>query len=94
MFSWFFPPGTPTKSVPVFSPTLRRRPMPDKKNLTRTFAAELRTLPVELVPPDPSGTPAPHKPKTGADRQIQPGLPVPEESRGVLDRLINRIKHI
>jgi hypothetical protein len=66
--------------------------MPDKKNLTRTFAAELRTLPVELVPPDPSGLPAAQKPKTGADRQIRP--PAPEESRSILDRLINRIKHI
>ena len=68
--------------------------MPDKKNLTRTFAAELRTLPVELVPPDPSGMPAAHKPKTGADRQLQPGQFAPEETRGVLDRLINRIKRI
>jgi hypothetical protein len=66
--------------------------MPDKKNLTRTFATELRTLPVELVPPDPAGLPNGRKPKTGEDRQIHP--PAPEESRGVLDRLIDRIKRI
>jgi hypothetical protein len=66
--------------------------MPDKKNLTRTFAAELRTLPIELVPPDPSGSQSMRKPKTADDRQIQP--PALEESRGVLDRLIDRIKRI
>jgi hypothetical protein len=66
--------------------------MPDKKNLTRTFAAELRTLPIELVPPDPAGAQPARKPKTAEDRQSQ--LPPVDSSRGVLDRLIDRIKRI
>ena len=66
--------------------------MADKKNLSRSFAAELRTLPVELVPPDPNGAPTAHKPKTGETRQ--PPLPAPEGGRGLVDRLIDRIKKI
>ena len=66
--------------------------MPDKKTLTRTFAAELRTLPVELVPPDPAGVQSARKPKPGDDRL--PPLPLPAGERSLVDRLIDRIKRI
>jgi hypothetical protein len=62
--------------------------MPDKKTLTRTFETELRTLPVELVPPDPAGLKRPNPVP-----QANPAGSVSAE-RGVVDRLINRIKRI
>ncbi len=66
--------------------------MPDKKNLTRSFAAELRTLPVELVPPDPAGMQPARKIRPG-ETQAEP-LPNPPTPRGLVDRLIDRIKKL
>jgi hypothetical protein len=66
--------------------------MPDKKNLTRTFASELRSLPVELVPPDPAGLQFARKPGQDEDQSRQ--KTVPEGNRGLVDRLIDRIKRI
>jgi hypothetical protein len=66
--------------------------MPEKKNLTRSFAAELRTLPVELVPPDPSGLQAQRKLHTGDSLAEQ--LPQVQAPRGLVNRLIDRIKKL
>jgi hypothetical protein len=66
--------------------------MADKKSLTRTFEAELRKLPVELVPPDPAGL---HHPSHLRQASAQANPPtVLDAERGVLDRLIDRIKQI
>ena len=62
--------------------------MADKKSLTRTFETELRKLPVELVPPDPSGSKRPSAPAKITTLTTANG------ERGVLDRLIDRIKQI
>ena len=68
--------------------------MADKKSLSRTFEAELRTLPVELVPPDPAGL----RPSSSAYSRQSPSQTNPTVScdaeRGVVDRLIDRIKRI
>ena len=66
--------------------------MSEKKNSNRTFAAELRTLPVELVPPDPAGLQPTRKLRSG---EIRPVLtPADDENRGLVDRLIDRIKRL
>jgi hypothetical protein len=65
--------------------------MPDKKNINRSFAAELRTLPVELVPPDPSGLQPVRKTRLGETLPEQPPAQAP---RGLVDRLIDRIKRL
>jgi hypothetical protein len=66
--------------------------MTDKKNLTRAFEAELRSLPVELVPPDPAGL------DRQAKQRPQPGQQsvqiVLDSERGLVDKLIARIKRI
>jgi hypothetical protein len=64
--------------------------MADKKSRKRTFEMDLRMLPVELVPPDPAKTERPL-------RQRQPSAqvnPAADAERGVVDRLIDRIKRI
>jgi hypothetical protein len=66
--------------------------MPDKKQINRTFASELRTLPVELVPPDPAGLQPARKSRPGEDRSLP--QPVTDGSRSLVDRLIDRIKKI
>ena len=67
--------------------------MADKKSLSRTFEAELRTLPVELVPPDPAGMrpngPASQHPSSTSNQTLQLDV-----EHGVVDRLIDRIKRI
>jgi|GEM_PF-5009888 len=66
--------------------------MPEKKQTNRSFEAELRSLPIELVPPDPQGLERPAK-----VRQLpvhQPGQPGLENERSLLDKLIDRIKRI
>jgi hypothetical protein len=66
--------------------------MTDKKSSNRVFEAELRSLPVELVPPDPAGLERARKSRAAADNRLQPNGP--EAERGVLDKLIDRIKHL
>ena len=65
--------------------------MSDKKQTNRTFASELRTLPVELVPPDPAGLQPARKPRPGDRPEVSAG---PSDGRGLVDRLIERIKKI
>lgn len=67
--------------------------MPDKKALTRSFESELRSLPVELVPPDPAGLERSRKPRL----PLAPApahLPAVDAERGILNKLIDRIKHL
>lgn len=66
--------------------------MTDKKNLIRSFETELRSLPIELVPPDPAGLA-----KQGKKRPVSgrlPGQVVLDSERSLVDKLIDRIKHI
>lgn len=65
--------------------------MIEKKNLTRVFEAELRSLPVELVPPDPSGLERTSKrPLPGK----QPGQVALDSEPSLVAKLIDRIKRI
>lgn len=66
--------------------------MTDKKNLTRAFEAELRSLPVELVPPDPTGLDRQAKQRPQPGQQSAQMTLDPE--RGLVDKLIARIKRI
>jgi len=68
--------------------------MPDLKSLKRTYQAELQSLPIQLVPPDPlqperarKGSDGPHAPQFG-----QPIVQEPEKE--TVTRLIRRIKKI
>ena len=66
--------------------------MAEKKTPKRSFESELRSLPVELVPPDPSGLERPTKKRTPADQQ--PGEVAPEPAASLVAKLIERIKRI
>jgi hypothetical protein len=66
--------------------------MADKKTLKRTFETELRSLPIELVPPDPGPSTHARKFSPAAELEIHPfGV---ESERGVVDKLIDRIKRL
>jgi hypothetical protein len=66
--------------------------MPEKKNLTRTFEAELRSLPIELVPPDPAGLERPAKQRTTPGKL--PGQVALDSEPSLVAKLIDRIKRI
>ena len=66
--------------------------MADKKSLTRTFEAELRKLPVDLVPPDPAGLDRSSRLRQPFAQANPPA--VLDAERGIVDRLIDRIKQI
>ena len=66
--------------------------MAEKKTLKRTFESELHSLPIELVPPDPSGSNQLHKIQAAGQLQIHP-LDA-EAERGVVGKLIDRIKKL
>ena len=68
--------------------------MPDKKKDSRSFEAELRTLPIELVPPDPAPTGVKFNPKPFKPLVQIPAAPPLEGQRGLVDRLIDRIKRL
>jgi hypothetical protein len=65
--------------------------MVEKKNNKRTFESELRSLPIDLVPPDPQVKGQARKSPSGVF-EIQPFAV--ETGRGVVDKLIDRIKRI
>ena len=65
--------------------------MPAQKTLKRTFAAELQSLPVKLVPPDPQTGVRPASGPHGATRSLPEQPPVESD---VLARLISKIKRI
>ena len=66
--------------------------MAPKKTPKRTFESELRSLPVELIPPDPSGVKLAEKPQTALPGQI---IPLDAETeRGLVGKLIARIKKL
>ncbi len=66
--------------------------MPEKKSLQRTFESELRSLPIELVPPDPSGASPLRKNQSAAQGENRTLEFEPE--RGVVGKLIDRIKKL
>lgn len=60
-----------------------------KKDQFRIFKAELDTLPIQLVPPDPVGS------RSSSRRPMQQGGAKPSEpERQVVNRVIDRIKKI
>ncbi len=68
--------------------------MATTKNLKRTFAAELQSLPIQLVPPDPQSQFTPSRQKQPA-RPASGSLPEqPEVETELLTRLILKIKRI
>jgi hypothetical protein len=66
--------------------------MAEKKTLKRTFESELRSLPIELVPPDPNGLNQTHKHQSASQFEIHP-LDI-ETERGLVGKLIDRIKKL
>jgi hypothetical protein len=62
-----------------------------KKDQLRIFKAELDTLPIQLVPPDPVGSG-----QNSARRPVSKGMmSIPSEpERTVVNRVIDRIKKI
>lgn len=65
--------------------------MPAQKTLKRTFAAELQSLPVKLVPPDPQMGVRPAPAPRGATGSLPEQPPVESD---VLARIISKIKRI
>lgn len=59
-----------------------------KKEQFRIFKAELDSLPIQLVPPDPVGHNQNRRPLQ------QGGMKPPEPERQVVNRVIDRIKKI
>jgi hypothetical protein len=66
--------------------------MATTKNIKRTFASELQSLPVQLVPPDPMFPASRQKQAARAGAALQPEQT--ELEPDVLNRLILKIKHI
>ena len=68
--------------------------MPDLKSLKRTYQAELQSLPIQLVPPDPL---QPERARKSSDQPFTPQFGQPaarEPEKETVNRLIRRIKKI
>jgi hypothetical protein len=68
--------------------------MPDLKSLKRTYQAELQSLPIQLVPPDPLQS---ERARKSPDQPFasQFGQPAGQEpEKETVNRLIRRIKKI
>ncbi len=66
--------------------------MPDLKSLKRTYQAELQSLPIQLVPPDPQQT---ERTRKSSDQPFTPQFGQPREpEKETVNRLIRRIKKI